>query len=218
MAAYSFSQLEQLWTGAGGNRAMAPTMAAIALAESSGNPNAQNPSGASGLWQIMLPTNAADVPGGAGNVFNPQANAAAAVKIANSQGLGAWTTYTSGAYKQFLSGGSSGGGGVLGAIESALGSNPATSAVGSGLSNIAGGVSDLSSIPGAISSVGSEIGNVGSAIGSVGSNVGGFFSLITTPSTWFTVLKFVAGAVLVFMALKALTGVETPSMPAVVPV
>lgn len=101
---YTAAQLQRLWVEAGGRRAMAPLMAAIARAESSGNPAARNPSGASGLWQIMVPENAGYVPGGAGNVFNPHANAAAAVAIERSQGLGAWTTYRTGAYQPFLTG------------------------------------------------------------------------------------------------------------------
>lgn len=101
----SYSQLEGLWDKAGGKPSMAPLMAAIAEAESSGNPRNTNPSGASGLWQIMMPSNAGYVPGGEANVFNPLDNAIAAVRILGAQGLGAWATYTSGAYRQFLHGG-----------------------------------------------------------------------------------------------------------------
>lgn len=99
---YTFSQLEQLWESAGGPSAIAPVMAAIALAESSGNPDAYNSSGASGLWQILGAVNASDQ----SNLFNPQVNAHEAVLKYNSQGLGAWVTYTSGAYLQFLNGNS----------------------------------------------------------------------------------------------------------------
>jgi hypothetical protein len=75
-------------------------MAAIAMAESGGNVAAQNPSGAAGLWQI-LPSAHPQY-----NVqrllSDPMYNAQAAVAVEKSQGLGAWTTYTSGAYKQYL--------------------------------------------------------------------------------------------------------------------
>lgn len=95
--ALSYAQLEGLWDQAGGPQDMAPLMAAIAEAESAGNPNAHNPSGASGLWQILgLPFS--------GNVYNPLANAKMAVAKYKSQGLGAWTTWTSGAYKRYLNG------------------------------------------------------------------------------------------------------------------
>jgi hypothetical protein len=105
MAKWGFADLEALWEQAGGSKALAPVMAAIALAESEGDQNARNPSGASGLWQILLPANAGYVPGGAGNVFNPLANAKAAVAIEKAQGLSAWSTYTNGAYKKFYKGG-----------------------------------------------------------------------------------------------------------------
>jgi cell wall-associated NlpC family hydrolase len=97
--AYSYKQLEQLWVSAGGNKAVAPLMAAIAMAESGGNPNAYNPSGASGLWQIL---GAPDNWHGSTNWMDPAVNARAAVAKYKTQGLDAWTTYTSGAYRKFL--------------------------------------------------------------------------------------------------------------------
>lgn len=100
MTQYSYAQLEQLWINAGGPRALAPTMAAIAEAESSGNSNAYNASGASGLWQILGAVNPADQ----SQLFNPTVNAHEAVLKYRSQGLGAWVTYTSGAYLAFLNG------------------------------------------------------------------------------------------------------------------
>ena len=98
MAHYSYAQLEGLWVRAGGPAKLAPLMAAIAMAESSGDSNAHNPSGATGLWQILgnpFP----------GNAFDPLTNARMAVAKWKSQGLGAWVTFTSGAYKKFLQGG-----------------------------------------------------------------------------------------------------------------
>ena len=95
MARYNFSQLEALWTRAGGAKSVAPVMAAIALAESSGNSDARNPSGASGLWQILGKPFA-------GNAFDPLTNARMAVAKYKTQGLQAWVTYTSGAYRKFL--------------------------------------------------------------------------------------------------------------------
>jgi hypothetical protein len=98
VARYGFSQLEALWTRAGGAKTAAPVMAAIALAESAGDPAAHNPSGAAGLWQILgLPF--------AGNPYDPGTNARMAVAKYQSQGLRAWATYTSGAYRKFLPGG-----------------------------------------------------------------------------------------------------------------
>ena len=69
---YSYSGLEALWRGAGGPSWAAPRAARIALCESGGYIYAHNPSGASGLWQILgLPF--------AGNPFNPFTNARMAV-------------------------------------------------------------------------------------------------------------------------------------------
>ena len=99
MTHYSYSQLEGLWINAGGSKSLAPVMAAIAEAESGGNSDAYNSSGASGLWQILGAVNPADQ----GNLFSPQTNAKEAVLKYKSQGLTAWTTYVSGAYKAYLS-------------------------------------------------------------------------------------------------------------------
>jgi Lysozyme like domain len=96
---YTYSQLEGLWINAGGSTVLAPVMAAIAMAESGGCSTALNPSGASGLWQILGAVNPADQ----NSLFNPAVNAKEAVLKYQSQGLGAWTTYTSGAYKAYMS-------------------------------------------------------------------------------------------------------------------
>jgi hypothetical protein len=102
---YTYAQLEGLWINAGGSKTLAPVMAAVAEAESGGCSTAYNSgSPASGLWQIE-PINSQYVPGGYGNVFNPADNAKAAVNVYGAQGLRAWSTYTSGAYKQFMNAG-----------------------------------------------------------------------------------------------------------------
>ncbi len=46
MTHYDYAQLEGLWEDAGGSKALAPIMAAIAMAESGGDSGARNPSGA----------------------------------------------------------------------------------------------------------------------------------------------------------------------------
>lgn len=114
MADYSFSQLEGLWTRAGGPKAVAPIAAAVALAESSGNPQAVNrddPNGAGGtqtswgLWQISNGTHGEPV----ADILNPQVNARQAV--AKWRGAGdsfkPWGTYVTGKYLSFLPGGAS---------------------------------------------------------------------------------------------------------------
>lgn len=106
MADLTYGQLEQLWIQAGGSKPLAPLMAAIALAESSGNPGATNPTDNGGtqtswgLWQISDGTH--NQP--AQDILTPLGNAKAAVAKYQSQGLSAWGTYDSGAYKQYYRG------------------------------------------------------------------------------------------------------------------
>jgi len=81
-------------------------MAAIALAESGGNPQATNPDDNGGtqtswgLWQISDGTHNQPVQG----ILDPMVNAKAAVAKYKSQGLRAWSTYDSGAYEQYYQG------------------------------------------------------------------------------------------------------------------
>lgn len=94
--AFNKTELMELWTHAGGAAAKANIAAAIALAESGGNPNARNSSGASGLWQILGQV----VPG---NIFDPLVNAKNAVKKYNDAGgWSPWVVYTEGTYQQYL--------------------------------------------------------------------------------------------------------------------
>jgi Transglycosylase SLT domain len=105
MTTYTFAQLNALYQTANGlpNSAHTQTMAAIAMAESSGNPNAHNPSGASGLWQIM-PSHTSDSGWTFGtNFYDPATNARMAEFVYKEQGYKAWTTYTGGQYAQYLS-------------------------------------------------------------------------------------------------------------------
>lgn len=120
---YTFAELEWLFIHAGGGPLYAPVAAAIALAESGGCPYAlagpfdirpkqecvyrQTVSENSfGLWQINLQAHPQYDFGDQGrNLFGALANAHAAVTI-SSQGrsFGAWSTYTSGAYRSHLPG------------------------------------------------------------------------------------------------------------------
>lgn len=90
-------------------------MAAIAMAETrgSGDTNAHNttpPDDSYGPWQInmygSLGPSRRKAFGLSKNedLFNPLTNALAAKKIANSQGLSAWSTYNDQKYKQYMSG------------------------------------------------------------------------------------------------------------------
>lgn len=128
MAKLTYGQLEQTWIQAGGNRGLAPLMAAIALAESSGDPEATNPTDNNGtqtswgLWQISDGTH--NMP--SADILTPLGNARAAVAKYRTQGLSAWGTYDSGAYKVFYRGSvppsqlPQGGGGVQSATDTSI--------------------------------------------------------------------------------------------------
>lgn len=111
MADLSYAQLKGLWLSAAkGTRydtnSWATLMAAIAEAESGGNPGALNPNdnggtqSSYGLWQISTGTHAPPAP----NWADPGENAKLAIGKLNSQGLTAWGTYDSGAYKAYMNG------------------------------------------------------------------------------------------------------------------
>lgn len=108
----TYQELESLWVSAGGSKAIAPVMAAIAVAESGGNPSSLNtvpPDYSVGLWQInyygdMYAGRSREFGSPSALLASPTAQARAAVAIYRQQGLRAWSTYTSGAYKRYLNG------------------------------------------------------------------------------------------------------------------
>jgi len=89
-----------------------PLAVAIALAESGGNPRAHNatpPDNSYGLWQINMygplgPARRAQY-GLQSNeeLFDPVKNARAAYAVRRGQGWTAWSVYTNGRYKRYLS-------------------------------------------------------------------------------------------------------------------
>lgn len=103
--ALSFQQLQDVWVSSGGSQAMAPLMAAIALAESGGVPNNTNPTDNGGkqtswgLWQVSNGTHQAYP-----NWSDPTANARIAQGKLSTQGLTAWGTYTNGSAAKILAG------------------------------------------------------------------------------------------------------------------
>lgn len=99
---YNYAQLEYIWTQAGGPPQAAAIAAAIAMAESGGVSTAtdQDSNGSTdrGLWQINSVH-------GAQSTYDVMGNARAAVAISNQgQNWTPWTTYTSGAYLQYMQG------------------------------------------------------------------------------------------------------------------
>jgi hypothetical protein len=218
MADYTYGQLETLWTNAGGSKALAPLMAAIALAESSGNPGALNTTDnggtqtSVGLWQVSNGTHSYPAAW-----TTPAGNAAEAVAKYQSQGLGAWGTYTSGAYQQYYQGGTppsalpQGGGG--GTQQAQLDSVPGW----------LGGAFDVASGPiGILNAIGSEIvGTVSGGAGTAQSLEGIWKSAdifvkeidtmltgiewLFVPSHWVRIISFVFGIGFGIPALRSLS-------------
>ncbi|HET9973151.1 MAG TPA: LysM peptidoglycan-binding domain-containing protein, partial [Streptosporangiaceae bacterium] len=90
----SCSGLEALWKAAGGSRGEAFMAAEIAMAESGGRQYAHSPTNDFGYWQIN------GMHGPSMATYDPIGNAKAAIAISgNGSHWGAWTTYTSGAYR-----------------------------------------------------------------------------------------------------------------------
>lgn len=107
----SYAQLEGLWIRAGGPAGQAPTAAAIALAESGGQPGATNPTDNNGtqtswgLWQISNGTHSAPSP--KWSVPGVNARLAVAKWRAAGRSFSPWGTFNSGAYKKFMNNGTS---------------------------------------------------------------------------------------------------------------
>ena len=109
----SISELKEKLRTAGFPEQDIPTMAAITMAESAGNPQAYNPNvntgdNSYGLLQVnMLGQMGADRRAKYGlesneDLYDPATNLRVAKGIYDSQGLGAWGAYTNQSYKDFL--------------------------------------------------------------------------------------------------------------------
>ena len=108
---YSRAELEQLASSVGFSADDAKIAAAVALAESGGNPRSHNttpPDNSYGLWQINMYGNlgpsrrkAYGLPDNE-TLFDPRRNAMVAKHIKDSSGWNAWTTYTTGKYRQYM--------------------------------------------------------------------------------------------------------------------
>jgi hypothetical protein len=129
------AQLETLWASNGGDPTMANVAAAVAQAESGGDPSRINntayptrpgyhapgagsqPEYSVGLWQVNMLAHPSYTEA---SLLTPAGNVAAAVTISNGgASFGAWSTYVSGAYRPFLSGaGAAPPGGPIGPVGS----------------------------------------------------------------------------------------------------
>jgi Lysozyme like domain len=105
LGTYNHAQLEQLWTGNGGDPSTANVAAAIAMAESGGQAGANsiNPDGGQnvGLWQLDTKGKGAGYT--AAQLYDPNTNARVTIMgSANGTDWSAWATFASGAYQRFL--------------------------------------------------------------------------------------------------------------------
>ena len=133
MAGYDVAALRQLATTAGLSGSNVDVAAAVAMAESGGNPAAISVTGDYGLWQI----NARSWPQFTKTELLTPAGNAKAMAIVSTSGRGwnNWTTYRNGSYRKYLeaapssggttTGSSTAGGGLVDSITGAIGSlNP----------------------------------------------------------------------------------------------
>lgn len=107
MTTLTYAQLEQLWISNGGNRAAAPIAAAVAMAESGGRSDvtSSNPDGGTNVGPWQLDTRGVGAGYSVAALQNPDTNAKLAIKgSGDGHDWGAWATWVSGAYKQFLGG------------------------------------------------------------------------------------------------------------------
>lgn len=178
--ALSDSQIAGAAKAAGFSGSALAKAVAIALAESSGNPNAHNkvpPDNSYGLWQINMlgslgPARRKQF-GLSSNseLFNPNTNARAAYAIAGGgKNFRPWSTYTSGAYLRYMS-----------RANKAAG-NP-SSAPGGTADQAGFGLPDISGIF-------------------------RFIDLIMDPKTWLRIGMILGGAVLIAIALIQLSGLS----------
>jgi hypothetical protein len=212
VASFNFSQLQRLWIDAGGSPQMAPVMAAIALAESGGcqyachgpvdirpvkecSYNYSTGENSIGLWQINVQ---AHPQYDAGSLFDPLANARAAVGVLGGGSPTPWSTYTNGAYQRYLSD---------------TGAAPAGSVdTGSGSGSVGGQTIGLPLVGGVFSAVGDVFGkvfggawglakNIGSAVAGIAESIVFLVHFVTSPDNWLRLVEFLVGAGLIVFAI-----------------
>lgn len=179
--------------------AVVPTAVAIALAESQGQTGAENHntngSNDLGLWQINDKAHAADIKAASimpGGMSNPINNARAAYRVYREAGnsFSPWVTYNNGAYRQYMSQGTTG--------EKQAKGSPMQIASDPSLWNATGydkevqgltGPSNGPTIPG-VSSAESALSSVGSALGT-----------LTSASTWLRIGAILGAVLLVVVGV-----------------
>lgn len=185
MANLKAVELGMLWVANGGDPSKAGMAAAIAQAESKGDPNAvnKNTNGSidRGLWQINSVH-------GAQSTFNKTANVKAAIAISkNGTDWTPWSTYNNGAYKPYFD---------------AL---PATLKEGIDEGKAAGDYPGVSTVKKAVSGTVDAATSTASALGSIAA----FFTTLGNASVWFRIGKVLVG---VFLGLFGLVVLIKPKV------
>jgi len=199
--ALNFSQLQKLWIDAGGPKAVAPVAAAIALAESSGRPDALNPNdnngtqSSFGLWQISNGTHTPPSP----NWASPAENAKLAVaKYRAAGGFGPWGTFATGAYKRFLHG-------------AKVPADLAPSGPGSGSGSLGSVIGDIiQGFEGGPGLATKQAPSPAAALTGIAAGIGKFADAIDwffTPNHWIRIFAGIGGGISVIAGAWALTHV-----------
>jgi hypothetical protein len=185
--AYTFAQLVEFAKQAGFPADQAPTAAAVALAESSGNAGAShvNSNGSTdfGLWEINS-VHRALLAGK--NWRDPVVNAQMAFQVWHDAG-GKWTpwsTYKSGAYTKYLNGNPVGAAGTGASLGSASGT-------------ISGGSDPFAGVTAALDGISTSFQSV--------AGVANVAAKLALPQTWVRIMSGVFGAILLGFGLVMLT-------------
>jgi hypothetical protein len=197
-------QLEILWAEENPGNGDPHLMAAIALAESAGKEKALNSIGACGFWQIHPYEN---------GCLNGRTNARMAGEKLRSQGLGAWETYTNGAYKQYYTGtvGRENTGLSLEDVAPGLG-GPVEKLLGEGkLTSPEETLGELGKNPLGASPL---AGGTSGVLGGLG-EIDKVLELLTSTKGWIRIGKVLVGLFLLLMGVAGMANVNVnPALPA----
>ncbi len=162
-------------------------MAAIAMAESSGNATVVNSIGCVGLWQINQPVWVKSHPTWTKAwLMDPMHNATAAKVIYDAQGLNAWEAYTNGAYSRYYNG--------------VVPTTAQDASIIGGLKNLVPGTADLAgqlNVPGA-----STVADTASAISSASKAVWAAGKWVSTPFNWLRIAFVLGGGIVTVVAIN----------------
>jgi Lysozyme like domain len=136
MPIYTIQQLSQFAVNAGFSVANVPIIVAIAMAESGGNSDAYNASDPYGGSYGILQINGSHIQSLGGNQIplscakDAQCSFNFGFSLWQQQGFNPWSTYTNGAYKQYLNSGNGGISGVGSPVGSPVGVSGAAGGLG----------------------------------------------------------------------------------------